>query len=164
MVKQKLDNQFFRWYFSLKVGLKNVLIGFIILVLIIAGVLFIFRKTKTSKVQLPTATPSIEQKIESKFKGLTIPTDSEKIDLKDVSGGEAMGIATKNEILADLPVLPKGQVYQAWLSNPSGKTVLLGTLKMEKGGWLLNYDSSKYPGYNKIVVTQGGKHILEGSF
>jgi hypothetical protein len=66
--------------------------------------------------------------------------------------------------LADLPTLPNGQFYQGWLGNSSGKTVLLGTLKMAKGGWILNYNSSVYPGYNKVIVTVGGKHILEGSF
>ena len=35
---------------------------------------------------------------------------------------------------------------------------------MAKGGWILDYSSSKYPGYNKIIVTQGTAHILEGSF
>jgi hypothetical protein len=72
-----------------------------------------------------------------------------------------MGLATRNEILADLP---SGQSYQGWLENSNGKTVLLGTLKMAKGGWLLNYNSGAYPGYNKVIVTAGQKHILEGSF
>ena len=78
--------------------------------------------------------------------------------------GRGMGLATRNEILADLPTLPNGQSYQGWLENSSGKTVLLGTLKEAKGGWILNYNSSIYPGYNKIIVTVGVKHILEGSF
>jgi hypothetical protein len=75
-----------------------------------------------------------------------------------------MGIATRSEILADLPGLNVGQKYQGYLENSSGKTVLLGTLKAEKGGWILNFDSAKYPEYNKVIVTQGTKHILEGSF
>jgi hypothetical protein len=90
--------------------------------------------------------------------------DVEKIELKDVSGGSGIGIATRNEILADLSTLPNGQFYQGWLENSSGKTVLLGTLKLAKGGWILNYNSSVYPGYNKVIVTAGTKHILEGSF
>ena len=94
---------------------------------------------------------------------MVIPTDAEKIELKDVSGGSGMGIATRNEILADLPTLPNGQFYQGWLEK-DGKTVLLGTLELAKGGWILNYNSSVYPGYNKVVVTVGEKHILEGSF
>jgi hypothetical protein len=106
----------------------------------------------------------VQEKIENKFRGLTIPQGTENIDLTNVSGGEGIGIATRNEIVADLPVLPKGEIYQGYLENPSGKTVLLGTLKMAKGGWILNYDSSKFPGYDKVIVAVGAKHILEGSF
>jgi hypothetical protein len=146
------------------VKLRNILIGFIILVLIIVGVLFVSKKVKTVKTPVSPVPPSIEQQVESKFNGLTIPMDSARIELKDVSGGRGMGIATRSEILADLPGLNVGQKYQGYLENSSGKTVLLGTLKAEKGGWILNFDSAKYPEYNKVIVTQGTKHILEGSF
>jgi len=146
------------------VKLRNILIGFIILVLIIVGVLFVSKKVKTVKTPVSPVPPSIEQQVESKFNGLTIPMDSARIELKDVSGGRGMGIATRSEILADLPGLNVGQKYQGYLENSSGKTVLLGTLKAEKGGWILNFDSTKYPEYNKVIVTQGTKHILEGSF
>jgi hypothetical protein len=142
---------------------KDILATFIVIVVIVAGILFIKNRAKIAQKINPTATPSIQQQIESKFKGLVIPGDQERIDLKDVSGGSGIGIATRNEILADLPTLPSGQFYQGWLGN-GGKTVLLGTLKTAKGGWILNYNSSLYPGYNKVIVTVGGKHILEGSF
>jgi hypothetical protein len=146
------------------VNIKYILTGFVALVIIIAGVLLISTKGKIVKVPVPSASPSIQKQIESKFKGLTIPADTERIELKDVSGGSSMGIATKNEILADLPDLAKGQFYQVWLRNSSGKLVLIGTLKMEKGGWLLNYDLAEFPGYNNVIIMQGFKHILEGSF
>ena len=142
---------------------KDILATFIVIVAIVAGVLVIKNRTKIAQKVGPTATPSIQQQIESKFKGLVIPADAERIELKDVSGGVGMGLATRNEILADLPDLPNGEFYQGWLEK-DGKTVLLGTLKMAKGGWILNYNSSVYPGYNKVIVTVGGKHILEGSF
>ncbi|MGA3291598.1 MAG: hypothetical protein ABSC49_00415 [Candidatus Microgenomates bacterium] len=143
---------------------KQIVITFIALVLIIAGVLILYRKSRVNNLPVPIATPSIEQQIESKFRGLTIPEDTEHIDLVDVSGGNGMGIATRSEILADLPALPKGQFYRGLLENSSGQMILLGNLTMEKGGWILNYDSSKYPNYNKIIVSVGTKHILEGSF
>jgi hypothetical protein len=143
---------------------KEILAFFIVIVIIIAGFLVIKGKVKTNKSPTPSATPSVQEKIENKFRGLTIPQGTENIDLTDVSGGEGIGIATRNEIVADLPVLPRGEIYQGYLENTSGKTILLGTLKMAKGGWILNYDSSKFPGYNKVTVTVGAKHILEGSF
>lgn len=152
------------WYFSLRMRGRNIFIAFIFVVAVIAVILYVKNRSKISPKVNPTATPSIQTQIEGKFKGLIIPTDAEKIDLKDVSGGSGMGLATRNEILADLPVLPSGQFYQGWLENASGKTALLGTLKSVKGGWILNYNSSVYPGYNKVVVMVGEKHILEGSF
>ncbi len=142
---------------------RDILVAFIVIVVIVAGVLVIKNRSKVSPKVNPTATPSIQTQIESKFKGLVIPADAEKVELKDVSGGSGMGIATRSEILADLPTLSGGQFYQAWLGN-GGKTVFLGNLKMAKGGWILNYNSSVYPGYDKVTVTAGGKHILEGSF
>jgi hypothetical protein len=141
---------------------RDVLIAFIVLVVIIAAVL-IAGKKKVNILSTPTATPTILQQIQSKFSGLTIPQGEPSIDLKNVSGGQAMGIATRSEILADLPVPPAGQYYQGWLGNGQ-KLVLIGTLRNAKGGWILDYNSSKFPGYNQIVVTLAGKHILEGSF
>jgi hypothetical protein len=143
--------------------LKNIVITFLILIIFVVGVLVIFKKSKNKGLVVPTATPSIQQKIESKFKGLTIPADAEKVELKDVSGGNGMGLAMRGEILADLPILTEGQFYQAWLEK-DGKEVLIGKLEIAKGGWILNYDSSKYPGYNKVIITLGTTHILEGSF
>ena len=147
--------------------MRNLVIGFIFLVGIVAAILIIKGKAKVNSLVVPTAptvTPSIQQKLQSKFQNLIIPTGGDQIDLTDVSGGSSMGIATRNEIIADLPTLTKGQFYQAYLANTSGKTVLLGTLVNKKGGWILDYDSSKFPGYEKILILQGSTHILEGSF
>jgi hypothetical protein len=143
---------------------KNIFIAFVVVVAIIAGVLILNKKTKVNKTIVPSAPSTVQQKIESKFLGITIPTDAERIELKDISGGVGMGIATRTEILADLPDLPSGKFYQGWLENISGKKVLLGIFSMAKGGWILTYNSSSYPGYNKVIVTQGEIHILEGSF
>jgi len=143
---------------------RDVFAVFVVIVIIIAAVLVIRGRMKTAKLTVPSATPSIQQQIQNKFNGLTIPQGQPSIDLKDVSGGSGMGIATRSEILADLPDLSRGQVYQGYLQNSSGKLVLLGDLKSEKGGWVLNYDSGKFPGYNKVIVAVGAKHILEGSF
>jgi len=152
-----------KWYFSLKVKTRSIFIAFVVVVIAVAGILFINKKLKVNKLLAPSVTPTIQQKIESKFLGLTIPTDAERAELKDVSGGGGIGLATRTEILADLPDPPKGQFYQARLEK-DGKTVLIGNLKIAKGGWMINYNSGAFPGYNKVIVTLGDTHILEGSF
>jgi hypothetical protein len=146
-----------------QMNVKGVIKAFLVLVIVIAAVIWLGKRYKSSKISLPTATPSVLEKIEGKFPNIIIPKDSEKIELKDVSGGSSMGIATKNEVIADLPEPAPGQTYQGWIGNDT-KKVLLGSLKLVKGGWVLEYNSAKYPGYNKISVTLGSKTILEGSF
>jgi len=146
---------------------RDFVIGFIFLVGIVAAVLIIKGKAKVNSLpvpEVPAATPSIHQKLQNKFQNLVIPTGGDQIDLTDVTGGSSMGIATRNEIIADLPTLSNRQSYQAYLANTSGKTVLLGNLTMKKGGWILDFDSSKFPDYKKIIVAEGITHILEGSF
>lgn len=136
-----------------------------VLTAIIAGVLLIFQKkgSKNNLTTLQNPAITVDKNLEDTFPGLVIPDDSERIELKNVSGEEGMGIATKSEILADLPDLEVGKTYQVLLSNGQ-KTVVLGNLKKAKGGFLLEYDLSKYPNYNQILVVKGAKHVLEGSF
>jgi len=155
------------WYLALRMKTRDLVIGLIFLVGIVTAILIIRGKAKVNSLPVPTVpieTPSTQQRLQSKFQNLVIPTGGDQIDFTDVTGGSAMGIATKNEIIADLPTLTKGENYQAYLADSSGKTVLLGNLTMEKGGWILDFDSSKYPGFTKIIVAQGITHILEGSF
>jgi len=146
-------------------NIKKIFVFILVLVVIVFGVLLISRKNSKNKTLEPfvNPTPSIEEQLKNKFNGMVIPSDSERIELNNVSGGEGMGIATKNEIIADLPDLNKGEAYQVLLSNGT-KTVLLGTMQALKGGFILEYKSSKYSGYNKVLVVKGTKTILEGSF
>ena len=137
---------------------RDIAVGLVILVILIGGVLIIKKSLSVPQ------TLTTQEKIEKTFNGLKIPNDAERIDLTDVSGGESFGIATNTEILANLPDLSSGQVYQAWLLNDQGKKILLGSLKNAKGGYIIEYNSSKYPTYTKIVVSLGSKNILEGSF
>lgn len=138
----------------------------ILIVLIVAVVAFfiIFPKSgkKTPKI-ISTPTPSVEEQLQDKFKGLPIPGDTERIELKNVSGTEAMGMAGKNEIVADLPELSPGESYQVLLENGT-KTVLLGVMRQVKGGWILEYDLSRYPDYKEISIVRGTERILEGTF
>lgn len=138
----------------------------ILIVLVVVVILFLVLFPKFNKkpvVILPNATPGVEDQLKKKLNGLVIPDDAEKIDLRNTSGGEGMGIATKTEVIADLPDLSSGQVYQVLLGN-GAKTVLLGNMRQAKGGYILEYNLSKYPGYNQITVVRGLEHILEGTF
>lgn len=144
---------------------RRIITIFLFIAILVTASIFVFQKNKKANpsFKLPEPTPSVTDQIEEKFQGLVIPDDTEKIELDNVSGGEAMGIATKNEILADLPDLEKGETYQMLISNGT-KTILLGNLKQAKGGWILEYDLSKYFGYNQITVMKGRQQILKGSF
>ena len=146
-------------------NIKRIAIIFLVIVVLIAGLLIILQKNKAKKVtpMLKDIGPSVEQQLREKFTGLKIPNDTEKIELKNVSGGEGIGIATRSEIIADLPELSGQENYQVFVSN-GDKTIFLGNLKEAKGGWILEFDISKFKGYNQIIVTNGQKHILEGSF
>lgn len=140
---------------------RDTLIGFIVLVILISGVI-LAKKAKTNSLLItPNQTPSVQSKIEGTFKGLTIPNDTQKTDLVDVSGGDAFGIVTNTEILANLPEVNSGEAYKVSLLKDE-KLIQLGSMRMEKGGWILGYDFSKFTGY-KVVVSKGTKHILEGS-
>ena len=101
--------------------------------------------------------------MEDKFVGLEIPEDADKIELINKSDGVAMGIATKKGIYADLPEPGPGENYQVVLSNGID-SIVLGYLKVTKSGYLLEYDLSKYPGFNKISVIKNSVCILEGTF
>lgn len=142
---------------------RDVVTGFIVLVVLIGAALLV-RNARLKKQAIVTPTPSVEDKVSKTFNGLTIPADVDKAELKDVTGGDSFGIATRTEILANLPELPVGQYYQGKLVNAEGKSILLGRFRIAKGGYLLEYSSAKYPGYDKVVVVLGSKTLLEGSF
>lgn len=141
---------------------RDIIIGAIVLGLLVGGALWV-RKTRLDRQALKVTTPSVEEKISDTFNGLIVPEGVEKAELKDISGSGGFGIATRTEVLADLPDLSAGSFYQAWLEKDDQK-VLLGKMRIAKGGYMIEYDSSKYPGYNKVVVSLGEKKILEGSF
>jgi len=134
------------------VKLRDIVIGLIILVLVVT--LVVYRRNKAAKLSLPLPTPTVEQRISDTFNGLTIPEDVEKIELNDVSGGDGFGIATRTEVLADLPDLDSGY-YQVYMD---GK--FLGKMRVAKGGFLFE---GRLDG-NKVEVRSGEKTILEGSF
>jgi hypothetical protein len=143
---------------------RDVVIGFIFLVILIAGVLWIFKNKNIKTSSAPVPTPNIVSRINNAFPNLDIPDGVERANLNDVTGGQNVGIATRTEILANLPELTAGKVYKAWLENSSGNKILLGSLRISKSGWIVEYNSGKFPGYNKVLITLDEKSVLEGSF
>lgn len=149
---------------------KDVVIGFVIILIIIVGA-FYYKKINNPKV-LPLPTPveiSYQEDLESSFK-YDIPDGVDSIELKDISGGNGRGIATNKEILVDIEDPAVGYFYEGWLEK-SDNLISLGKLKIAKGGWLLEYDGSKYLEYEKIIISlekvfnnKIEKRILEGSF
>ena len=162
---------------------RDIVTGFIVLIVLIAGVLW-FKNLKNRKVvtvptPTPTPTSTIEKQITGKFGGLKIPANADKADLMDVSGGVGLGEAIRTyqngkfslTVLADLPDPKTGYFYQGWIFD--GKTYLsLGKLRVAKGGYLVDFTSAtNYSNVKNVVVTLERvfnnvpeTRILEGSF
>lgn len=132
---------------------RDIVTGLIILALLVGGIFWV-KRTKTNKEALTVTTPTVEEKISDTFNGLEIPKDTEKTELKDVANSDGVGIATRTEVLADLPE-PEAGNYQVYMD---GK--LLGKMRVAKGGWLFEGNISG----TKIEVKLGDKTLLEGSF
>ena len=149
---------------------RNVALGFVFLIIIIAAVLIIKDIYKPKLVVSPSVTPTIEH-VPGKFNGLTVPQGAATANLSDISGGQGTGVVILEKtngtfsytVAANLPA-PTTGVYQAYLTD--GKTTLLmGTLTVGKGGYIVNYSSVKdLSGYKTVFVALGTTHILEGSF
>jgi hypothetical protein len=160
---------------------KDIVIGLVVLAAL-AGIIFWFRKPK-DEFKVPE-TPSVEEKMEEFF-NVEIPEDIEKAQLKDVVGGDALGIATRSYengiyvhvVLADLPDLEEGSFYEGWLvKGTEGDSdfdfISTGKMRLGKGGYILEFESSTdYIDYQGVVITQEEteddtpeKHILEGAF
>lgn len=150
---------------------KDVITGFVIILLIIVGV-YLYQKNNNKVVPESITTPvsfEFKKDFADSFK-IDIPVDATSVELKDVLGGDSRGIATETEILVDANNPTESKYYEAWLEKDD-KLVSLGKLQMAKGGWLLNYDKSKYGEYKKIIVSlekindnKIETRILEGSF
>ena len=157
---------------------RDIVIGLIVLVLL-SGVIYFRQKSQKETPKVPEV-QSTEKTLEEKF-NIQIPEDVDKAELKDVSGGNSSGIATRDykdsnfasSVIADLPEAGTGEFYQAWLVKNDGSTnVLLGNLRSTKGGWTVDYKSkTDYSDYGSAVVSLEKKSdktlekkILEGSF
>lgn len=148
---------------------RDVVIGFIIILIIIGGA-YLYKRSKIPKV-LPVPTPRIEfqKTLEDDFK-YDIPDDVNTYELKDTSGGGGRGIATDKEVLVDIDDPSRGYFYQGWLEK-SGSLVSLGKLQFSKGGWILEFDKTKLPDADKIIISlekyfdnKIETKVFEGSF
>ncbi len=150
---------------------REVTVGFVVVVLVVFGLLYFFSFRKKDDISPTPPPPSIEYKqdFEREFK-YDIPENTAYIELKSVTGGDERGLATKNEILVDTKDPEEGYFYQAWLEK-DGDFISLGKLQIAKGGFILSFDSTKYPEYKKVVISKEKvldknleTKILEGSF
>lgn len=160
---------------------RNIIIGIVFVIIILLLVVYLARKRQADSTlptfsPIPTPVTSFESQIKNNF-GLTLPVNAVKADLKDVTGGNQVGLATFDSsnntytILANLETPVIGYFYQAWLTNNSD-AISLGQLSLAKGGWLTNFKSNKNITDHKQVLitlekisdTTPEKHILEGSF
>lgn len=151
---------------------RDIVIGFLFLVILIAGVLWIFRtkNAKSTSVALPT--PNIVQKINDTFPSLKVPAGAERANLSGVSGTSGIGVATREKsngnysvtIMANLPTPSANAYYQATLTNGTAN-ISLGKMNFTKSGYMVNFvSSSDLSSYKKVVVSLDSAPILEGSF
>jgi len=160
---------------------RDIVIGIVVLVLLGGIVWWRQKNQETPKVP---QTLSTEQSLEQKY-NIQIPEDVSKAELKDVTGGSASGIVTKDfkdgeftsSVIADLPDPESGHFYEAWLSkgekgSSDYSLISLGTFNNAKGGYLLDYNSkTDYSDYDSVMITSETKldknpesTVLEGNF
>lgn len=130
---------------------RDVITGFIVVLILIIGIVWIYKSKNNNNKPLISPTPqtSITNKIKDTFKNFNIPDDVAKNELKDVSGGNGIGIATETEVLANLPDLSNNEFYQVWFDD-NGTLKSLGKMRIAKGGYLYEGNLKE----KKIVVSR----------
>jgi len=129
------------------------------IVLVVAGLgIFLYRQSR-QQTDDDLVVTSDDQVAEDRANQLIddlnyeIPEDAQRVNLKDVSGGDAAGVATRKEegnavtqsVLVSLPEPEAGQFYEAYLMGASeeAEPMYLGKLRSVKGGWMLDYELSQ---------------------
>ncbi len=163
---------------------RDIVFGLIVLV-ILAGVIYIRQRTSrpVEETRVPE-TLSSEETFEDKF-NIQIPDDVDKAELKDVSGGNGSGLATRkfenntftHSVLVDLPDPQQGSFYEAWLvrdeeGSDDFSVISTGKLRLAKGGWTLDFQGANdLSDHSKAVVSLEKtfdktleSKVLEGSF
>ena len=149
---------------------RDIVIGFVVLVLIVCAIL-VYKNSKKIPPVITSPNPNYQQ-VEQKFPSLKVPTNADRISLNSISGGTETGEAFRTfengtfslTIIADVPTPPTGESYKGYLENGNAQ-IFLGDLVNEKGGYLVNFTSNQdLASYRQVVVTLGPVRILEGSF
>jgi hypothetical protein len=157
---------------------RDILIGIVVLA-VLGGFLYYYQNRPAEETDMVVPeTLSVQDELERKF-GMDIPDDFERVELKDVSGGDSSGLATRkyedglfeHAVLADLPEPETGTFYEGWLVV-SGDILSTGKFTEGKGGYMLEYTSNTdLIDHNQVVVTLEKVddqlpevHVLEGSF
>ncbi len=162
----------------MKPKFSDALIG--LMVVIVIGGFFWFIKNRNSN-QNPETTPFVTSSPVGSVKGIedsfriTLPVDSDKKELKDISGdGENYsGVVSRKYsnnkfdllVLADLPDLQKNEKYLLVLSKPDGSQINIGNLETGKGGYMLEVSKQEdLTSYSKIQIKKLDKVLLEASY
>ena len=161
---------------------RDIVIGAGIL-LLLAGVIYWRQTTRPEETRVPE-TLSVEDQLEEQFK-FEIPEDVDKAELKDVAGVGATAIATRDykngkythTVLVDIADPEVGTFYQGWIvkgeeGSEDFSMISTGKLRLAKGGWMIEYESSTdYSDYDKVLITQEKvldnlpeDKLLEGAF
>lgn len=161
-------------------------IGLAVVLVIVGGFLLLRNRQPAGKIDDKEATGEgveIEERASefAKQMGISIPSDVQKAQLKDVTGGTGTGLATRkyangtftHSVLAGLADPEPGYWYEGWLvRNEPLDVVYTGKLRMAKGGWVLDYTGTQdLSDHSKVVVTREKvddrkpeTHVLEGNF
>jgi hypothetical protein len=169
---------------------RDILVGVVVIILVILVAVFLIRRRQAANVltnssPLPTPVSQFQQNLQTNF-GITVPPTAVKADMKDVSGGNQVGLTTEDKttsnehtytVIANLEDPASGSFYEAWLvrgkpGDANYEPVSLGKLTVAKGGWLVNYTTAKDLSDHKTIwITLEKtndqvpeKHILEGAF
>lgn len=152
---------------------RNPLFLLPILVVLAFGVVLGYKwwNAQTSNIPKPqgvlTEGVSVDDNGQALLKKFGIP-EKRVTQLKSVGRTEGYGVVQWSEdrrsmtVLANLPQLQKG-FYQAWMIV-EGSSTSLGSMRMGKGGYVVDYTSlSKLPEVMSVVVSQEWKkdNILE---
>ncbi|MBI5151484.1 MAG: hypothetical protein HZA34_02825 [Candidatus Pacebacteria bacterium] len=143
---------------------RNPLFLLPILVVLAFGVVLGYKwwNAQTSNIPKPqgvlTEGISVDDNSQALLKRFGIP-EKRVAQLKSVGRTEGYGVVQWSEdrrlitVLANLPQLQKGS-YQAWMII-DGSSTLMGTMRIGKGGYVVDYTSpSQLPEVMTVVVSQ----------
>ncbi len=158
---------------------QNPMILLPIVLVVIFGAYIGFKwwnsRVETLPKQMISENAAVDERGQTLLKNFKM-TEQNTIQLKPVDqGDQTYGVVRWSDdkesltVVASLPVLTKGS-YQVWMSDGQ-KTTNLGMLRMEKGGYLLDYKgTSALPSTFTVTVSIESKNddvveekILEGT-